>query len=100
MSGGVWMALEGVLMMSRWCLRVSGEASIHNMLAKTMLSYCYIFFQCPVLHKNVFCLGVSVLCLRVSGLGLMASGYVLIPNRLVKMYSHAKSNKPLSSCGS
>ena len=67
MSGGVWMAFEGVLMMSRWCLRVSGEASIHNMLAKTMLSYCYIFFQCPVLHKNVLCLGVSVLCLGVSG---------------------------------
>ena len=62
----VWMAFEGVLMMSRWCLRVSGEASIHNMLAKTMLSYCYIFFQCPVLHENVLCLGVSVLCLGVS----------------------------------
>ena len=67
MSGGVWMVFEGVLMVSRWCLRESWEASIHNMLAKTMLSYCYIFFQCPVLHENVLCLGVSVLCLGVSG---------------------------------
>ena len=39
MSGGVWMGFEGVWMMSRWCLRVSGEASIPNLLAKTMLSY-------------------------------------------------------------
>mgnify|MGYP006864090832 CR=1 FL=1 len=70
MSGGVGMAFEGVLMMSRWCLRVSGEASIPNLLAKTMLSYVlryYIFFQCPVLHKNVLYLEVSVLCLGVSG---------------------------------
>ena len=39
MSGGVWMVSEGVWMMSRWCLRVSWEASIPNLLAKTMLSY-------------------------------------------------------------
>ena len=28
----------------------------------------------------------------------MASGNVLIPNWLVKMYSHANSNNPFSSC--
>ena len=39
MSVGVWMVFEGVWIMSRWCLRVSGEASIPNLLAKTMLSY-------------------------------------------------------------
>ena len=65
-SGGVWMVSEGVWMMSRWCLRVSWEASIPNLLAKNILGhdtqiYC-IFFQCPVLHNNVYvlgCLGVN-----------------------------------------
>ena len=66
MSGSVWMAFEAVLIMSRWCLRVSGELSIQNLLAKTMILRYYIFFQCPALHKNVLCLGVSVLCLGVS----------------------------------
>ena len=33
MSGGVWMVSEGFWIMSRWCLRVSGEASIPNLLA-------------------------------------------------------------------
>ena len=37
MSGSVWMAFEAVLIMSRWCLRVSGELSIQNLLAKTMI---------------------------------------------------------------
>ena len=32
MSGGVWM-------MSRWCLRVSWEASIPNLLAKNILGH-------------------------------------------------------------
>ena len=39
MSGAICMVSEGVWMMSRWCLRVSGEASIPNLLAKTLLSY-------------------------------------------------------------
>ena len=30
-SGGVWMVSEDVWMMSGWCLRVSGEASIPNL---------------------------------------------------------------------
>ena len=39
MSGGVWMVSEGVWMMSRWCLRVSGEASIPNLLGKNILGH-------------------------------------------------------------
>ena len=54
------MVSEGVWMMYRWCLRVSGEAPIPNLLAKIysamILRYC-IFFQCPVLHNNVYVLG-------------------------------------------
>ena len=39
MSEGVWMVSEGVWMMSGWCLRVSGEASIPNLLAKNILGH-------------------------------------------------------------
>merc|ERR1719458_411542 len=39
MSGGVWVVSEGVWMMSRWCLRVSWEASIPNLLAKNTLGH-------------------------------------------------------------
>ena len=34
MFGSVWMVSEGVWMMSGWCLVVSGEASIPNLLRK------------------------------------------------------------------
>ena len=62
-----------------------------------ILRYC-LFFQCPVLHKNVYVLGVSELCLGVSGWGLVVSVDVLIPNLLVKMYkSHASSDIAFSS---
>ena len=33
------MVSEGVWMMSRWCLRVSGEASIPNLLGKNILGH-------------------------------------------------------------
>ena len=33
------MVSEGVWMMSGWCLRVSGEASIPNLLAKNILGH-------------------------------------------------------------
>ena len=71
MSGGVWMALEGVLMMSRWCLRVSGEASIPNLLAKTMLSY-----DTQILHfLSVRCIAQK--CLMSWGVCIV-SGSVLV----------------------
>ena len=38
MSVGVWMVFEGVWIMSRWCLRVSGEASMPNLFM--ILRYC------------------------------------------------------------
>ena len=61
MFGSVWMVSEGVWMMSEWCLRVSGEASIPNLLAKKYIKSWYsdiaFFFQCPVLYKNAYVLG-------------------------------------------
>ena len=54
------MVSEGVWMMSRWCLRVSWEASVPNLLAKNILGHdtqILRFSQCPVLHKNACVLG-------------------------------------------
>ena len=70
MSGGVWMVSEGVWMMSRWCLRVSWEASIPNLLAKNILGHgtqILDFLSVPCIAKHCLCLGVSELCLGVSG---------------------------------
>ena len=44
------MVSEGVWMMSGWCLRVSGEASIPNLLAKNILGHdtqIMLFIQMP-----------------------------------------------------
>ena len=76
MSGGVWMVSEGVWMMSEWCLRVSGEASILNLLAKIILGHdtqVLLFFRCPVLQKKFFVLG----CLDCVWEGLWVSGSYL-----------------------
>ena len=77
MSGGVWMVSEGVWMMSEWCLRVSGEASILNLLAKIILGHdtqVLLFFQC-LYCKKCLCLGVSRLCLGGSvGVWIISGG--------------------------
>ena len=55
MSGGVWMVSEGVWMMSRWCLRVSWEASIPNLLAKNILGH-----DTQILHfLSVPCIAIA-----------------------------------------
>ena len=58
MSGGVWMMYEGVWMMSRWCLRVSGEASIPNLLANKYIRpwYSDIAFSSSALY----CIKISM----------------------------------------
>ena len=79
MSGGVLMVSEGVWMMYRWCLRVSGEAPIPNLLAKNIFAHdsqILHFLPVPCIAQQCLCLGVSELCLGVSGWGLMVSGYV------------------------
>ena len=62
MSVGVCMVSEGVWMMSRWCLRVSGEASIPNLLAKNILGHdtqILPFLPVPGIAYKCLCIGVS-----------------------------------------
>ncbi len=56
------MVAEGVWMMFGLCMKMSGKTSILNRLAKKLLGHntqILLFFQCPVLRINAYCVGVS-----------------------------------------
>ena len=102
--GGVWGCLrvsEGVCIMSRWCLRVSGEASIPNQLAWIYIRPWYsdiAVYSSALYCIKCLCLGVSGLCLGMSGWGLRVSGDVFIPNKLAQIYIvHVSSDINFSS---
>ena len=82
------MVSEGVWVMSRWCLRVSGEASMPNLFM--ILRYC---LSSSAGIAKMPCIGVCELCRGVSGWGLRVSGDALIQNNLSQIYiGHVSSD--------
>ena len=73
-------------MMSGWCLRVSGEASIPNKKILGHDTQILPFLPVPYIATKCLCLGVSELYLGVSAWGLRVSGDELMQNILAQIY--------------